>query len=177
MPHTACNSPPQPHLMRPFLEPAVDTPQKGGFGNSVGSLYFSAICRTFRSGGTRIPTEDTMIFSPRRYVSSRPTLYQYVAKVSRDLASEAKSFPAAYHPILTRLQYGCSTLVPSPRAYRYGFAYNDSQNDTPMCDHQPGLEPRLTLQGAACQFDASGYLVHRDGRCRRARISRWWLHG
>jgi hypothetical protein len=51
-----------------------------------------------------------MIFSPRRYVSSRPTLYQYVAKVSRDLAGEAKSFPAVYHPILTRLQYGCSTL-------------------------------------------------------------------
>ena len=50
------------------------------------------------SGGTRIRTGDTMIFSPRRYVSSRPTLYQYVAKVSRDLASETKSFPAVYHP-------------------------------------------------------------------------------
>jgi hypothetical protein len=47
---------------------------------------------------------------------SRPTLYYYVSKVSRDLASEAKSFPAAYHPILTRLQYGCSTLGFSPSA-------------------------------------------------------------
>src|SRR5829696_10066243 len=47
----------------PFLEPAVDTPQKRGFGSSVKSLYFSFICRTFRSGGTRIRTGDTMIFS------------------------------------------------------------------------------------------------------------------
>jgi len=44
-------------------DPAVDTPQKRGFGSSVESLYFSAICRTFRSGGTRIRTGDTMIFS------------------------------------------------------------------------------------------------------------------
>jgi hypothetical protein len=27
-------------------DPAVDTPQKRGFGSSVESLYFSAICRT-----------------------------------------------------------------------------------------------------------------------------------
>src|ERR687890_678563 len=46
-----------------FLDPAVDTPQKRGFDNSVQSLYFSSICRTFRSGGTRIRTGDTMIFS------------------------------------------------------------------------------------------------------------------
>src|SRR5215208_6462156 len=44
-------------------DPAVDTPQKWDFGSSVDSLYFSAICRTFRSGGTRIRTGDTMIFS------------------------------------------------------------------------------------------------------------------
>ena len=56
-----------------------------------------------RGGGTLTHTER--MFTPQRYVSSRPTLYQYVAKVSRDLASEAKSFPAAYHPILIRLQY------------------------------------------------------------------------
>src|SRR5215207_6375431 len=49
--------------MRPFLEPAVDTPQKKGTDSSAESLYFSAICRTFRSGGTRIRTGDTMIFS------------------------------------------------------------------------------------------------------------------
>src|SRR5918994_104505 len=61
--HTACNSPPQPRLKRPFLEPAVDTPQKEGTDSSVESLYFSTICRTFRSGGTRIRTGDTMIFS------------------------------------------------------------------------------------------------------------------
>jgi hypothetical protein len=97
-------------------------------------------CRIFRSGGTRIRTGDTMIFSPRRYVSSRPTLYQYVAKVSRDLASEAKSFPAAYHPILSRLQYGCSSLVPSPRTYRNGFTYSDSRSDLPMCDHESGQD-------------------------------------
>ena len=46
-----------------FLDPAVDTHQKRGFDNSVESLYFSAICRTFLSGGTRIRTGDTMIFS------------------------------------------------------------------------------------------------------------------
>jgi hypothetical protein len=59
----ASNSPLLPRLKRPFLEPAVDTPQKRDLGNSVESLYFSAICRTFRSGGTRIRTGDTMIFS------------------------------------------------------------------------------------------------------------------
>jgi hypothetical protein len=62
-PQNACSSPPQLRLKRPFLEPAVDTSQKRGFGSSVESLYFSAICRTFRSGGTRIRTRDTMIFS------------------------------------------------------------------------------------------------------------------
>src|SRR5215204_7048332 len=60
--------------MRPFLEPAVDTPQKRGLGSSVESLYFSAICRTFRSGGTRIRTGDTMIFSHmRRPIGMRKT--------------------------------------------------------------------------------------------------------
>ena len=49
--------------MRPYLESAVDTPQKEGTDSSVESLYFSTICRTFRSGGTRIRTGDTMIFS------------------------------------------------------------------------------------------------------------------
>src|SRR5215204_5362437 len=63
MPQKACKTPPQPRLKRPFLEPAVDTPQKRGFGSFVESLYFSSICRTFRSGGTRIRTGDTMIFS------------------------------------------------------------------------------------------------------------------
>jgi hypothetical protein len=167
----SCNTPPRPRLKRSFLEPAVDTPLTKGSGDTAKTPYFSAICRTFISGGTRIRTGDTMIFSPRRYVSSRPTLYQYVAKVSRDLASEAKSFPAAYHPILTRLQYGCSTLVPSPCAYRFGFAYRDRQNDTPMCDHDPGQESHLTLQDAACRFDSPDYALHRDGRRRRARIS------
>jgi hypothetical protein len=50
-------------LEEAFLEPAVDTPQKEDTDSSVEVLYFSAICRTFRSGGTRIRTEDTMIFS------------------------------------------------------------------------------------------------------------------
>jgi hypothetical protein len=50
-------------LEEPFLEPAVDTPQKWGLGSSVESLYFYTICRTFISGGTRIRTWDTMIFS------------------------------------------------------------------------------------------------------------------
>jgi hypothetical protein len=67
-PQKVCNSPPQPRLKRPFLEPVVDTPQKRGFGSSVESLYFSAICRTFISGGTRIRTGDTMIFSHAAYV-------------------------------------------------------------------------------------------------------------
>jgi hypothetical protein len=34
-----------------------------GSGSTVGALSFSAICRTFISGGTRIRTGDTMIFS------------------------------------------------------------------------------------------------------------------
>ena len=78
-PRKGCKSPPQPRLPRPFLEPAVDTSQKNGFGSSVESLYFSAICRTFRSGGTRIRTGDTMIFSPRAHVRVRPIPSWYVA--------------------------------------------------------------------------------------------------
>jgi hypothetical protein len=34
-----------------------------GSGNTAKAPYFSSICRTFRSGGTRIRTGDTMIFS------------------------------------------------------------------------------------------------------------------
>jgi hypothetical protein len=49
-------------LEEAIFEPAVDTSQKRGFDNSVESLYFSAICRYFLSGGTRIRTGDTMIF-------------------------------------------------------------------------------------------------------------------
>jgi len=49
--------------MRPFLDPAVDTPLTKGSGNTAKALYFSAICRTFINGGTRIRTGDTMIFS------------------------------------------------------------------------------------------------------------------
>jgi hypothetical protein len=62
-PQKACKTPPQPRLKRSFLKPAVDTPQNESTDSSVEALYFSAICRTFRSGGTRIRTGDTMIFS------------------------------------------------------------------------------------------------------------------
>ena len=68
-------------------------------------------------------------------------------------------FTAPFASVLTRLQYGCSTLVPSPRAYRYGFAYSDRRNDMSMCDPESGQEPRLTLQDAACRFDSPDYLV------------------
>src|SRR5215218_5218097 len=57
-----------------FLDPAVDTSQKRVLGCSVESLYFSSICRTFISGGTRIRTGDTMIFSHfRRPIGMRKT--------------------------------------------------------------------------------------------------------
>jgi hypothetical protein len=46
-----------------FPDPAVDTPQIKDPGSPVEARYFSAICRTFISGGTRIRTGDTMIFS------------------------------------------------------------------------------------------------------------------
>jgi hypothetical protein len=46
-----------------FLDPAVDTPLTKGSGDTAKASCFSAICRTFRSGGTRIRTGDTMIFS------------------------------------------------------------------------------------------------------------------
>jgi hypothetical protein len=35
--------------------------------------YFTVFCRTLRSGGTRIRTGDTMIFSHRSYVVLRTT--------------------------------------------------------------------------------------------------------
>jgi hypothetical protein len=41
-------------------------------GNNIEALSFSAICRTFRSGGTRIRTGDTMIFSHVLYQLSYP---------------------------------------------------------------------------------------------------------
>jgi hypothetical protein len=50
-------------LVQTFLDPAVDTPLTMGSGSAAKALYFLAICRTFRSGGTRIRTGDTMIFS------------------------------------------------------------------------------------------------------------------
>jgi hypothetical protein len=46
-----------------FLDPAVDMSLTKGSVSSAEALIFSAICRTFRSGGTRIRTGDTMIFS------------------------------------------------------------------------------------------------------------------
>src|SRR5215203_3612478 len=58
--------------MRPFLDPAVDTPLTKGSGDTAKTLCFSAICRTFRSGGTRIRTGDTMIFSHVLYQLSYP---------------------------------------------------------------------------------------------------------
>jgi hypothetical protein len=50
-------------LEETFFDPAVDTSLKRGLSSTAGTLTFSAICRTFRSGGTRIRTGDTMIFS------------------------------------------------------------------------------------------------------------------
>jgi hypothetical protein len=50
-------------LEEDLLDPAVDTPLSKGSGSTARSLSFSAICRTLRSGGTRIRTGDTMIFS------------------------------------------------------------------------------------------------------------------
>jgi hypothetical protein len=70
------------------------------------------------------------------YILSRSIVSGNMAKISRKPTITSSLFPATYYPILTRLQYGCSTLVPSPRAYKYGFAYSDSQNDTPMCVHE-----------------------------------------
>jgi hypothetical protein len=55
-----------------FLEPAVDKPLSEGSGNTARALSFSAICRTFQSGGTRIRTGDTMIFSHVLYQLSYP---------------------------------------------------------------------------------------------------------
>jgi hypothetical protein len=49
--------------MRPFLDPAVDTPLKRSLSSTARAITFSMICRTLVSGGTRIRTGDTMIFS------------------------------------------------------------------------------------------------------------------
>ena len=46
-----------------FLDSAVDTPLKKSVSSTARALTFSPICRTFRSGGTRIRAGDTMIFS------------------------------------------------------------------------------------------------------------------
>jgi hypothetical protein len=51
-----------------FFDPAVDTPLKKSISSTARTLSFSAICRTLRSGGTRIRTGDTMIFSYAAFV-------------------------------------------------------------------------------------------------------------
>jgi hypothetical protein len=56
-----------------FLDPAVDTPLTKGSGSTAKALYFSTICRTFSSGGTRIRTGDTMIFRSVR----KPTVHRH----------------------------------------------------------------------------------------------------
>jgi hypothetical protein len=50
-------------LEETFLDSAVDTPLIKSISSIANTLSFSAICRTFSSGGTRIRTGDTMIFS------------------------------------------------------------------------------------------------------------------
>jgi hypothetical protein len=50
-------------LEETFLDPAVDTPLKKTLRSTARALHFLAICRAFSSGGTRIRTGDTMIFS------------------------------------------------------------------------------------------------------------------
>jgi hypothetical protein len=42
----------------------------------------------------------------------RPTLYEHVAKVSRNTGVESQRFPVAYWPVPTRLQCGCSEATP-----------------------------------------------------------------
>jgi hypothetical protein len=69
-----CKTLPQLRAKRPFLDPAVDTPLTKDSGDTAKAPCFSAICRTFRSGGTRIRTGDTMIFSHiRRPLGMRET--------------------------------------------------------------------------------------------------------
>jgi hypothetical protein len=74
--------------MRPFLDPAVDTPLTKGSGDTAKTPCFSAICRTFRSGGTRIRTGDTMIFShiqkPLGMRKTRIGIRIYVQRVPLD---------------------------------------------------------------------------------------------
>ena len=50
-------------LEETFLDPAVDMPLTKGSVSTARALCFSLICRTLISGGTRIRTGDTMIFS------------------------------------------------------------------------------------------------------------------
>jgi hypothetical protein len=50
-------------LEETFLDPAVDMTLTKGSVSTARALCFSLICRTLISGGTRIRTGDTMIFS------------------------------------------------------------------------------------------------------------------
>ncbi len=75
-------------LEETFLDPAVDTPLSKDSGNTARALHFLAICRTFRSGGTRIRTGDTMIFShmqkPIGMRKTRVGIRIYVRRVPLD---------------------------------------------------------------------------------------------
>jgi len=87
-------------LEEAFLDPAVDTPPKRSLSSTAKAIHFLAICRAFRSGGTRIRTGDTMIFSPRTRVRVRPALSRYVAYLSRKPALHGVGYPGVFGCVL-----------------------------------------------------------------------------
>jgi hypothetical protein len=60
-----------------------------GPGTDTGACVFLSFCSTFRSGGTRIRTGDTMIFSSVAYFPLRIIVSVESAKVSHFLRTEA----------------------------------------------------------------------------------------
>jgi hypothetical protein len=73
------------------------------------SLIIMLFCRTFLSGGTRIRTGDTMIFSRRHYVLTRTTPSTKLADLRGLSGSIGEDLSITYRRVSARLQYGCST--------------------------------------------------------------------
>jgi hypothetical protein len=100
-------------LKETLLDPAVDVLLTKGSGSIAKAPSFSAICRTLRSGGTRIRTGDTMIFRlVRRSGASRDeTAWAATQAVSSPYG------PQRTPPDAANRRYRCGTGVVSGAAH------------------------------------------------------------
>jgi hypothetical protein len=134
-------------LQEAILDPAVDTPPKRSLSSTAKAIHFLAICRTFLSGGTRIRTGDTMIFSPPGLGPAYASLSGNLAWLCDFRVSVGSVCPL--HPCLYRP--GCSIGCSTTRSEEMLAATADVDLDS-VCHHSKllgwgrHLRPRLSPQ-------------------------------